>query len=148
MPLQGKLADIALLRCWLRICQLGKRQYRLGRRVQGRSPCYLPNECTALAFVLFGALAEDVCGLRGILRWLAGSVAALPNGVELHASRTWHIALTGEIDLVACGGEFLLALALETCGQKPSHTARQLLESYEDLRDHYVRHWQSCRKVC
>jgi glucoamylase len=58
-----------------------------------------------------------------------------------------NIALTGEIDLVACGGEFVLALGFgEIWSEAGQHTRASLLESYEDLRDHYVRHWKSWQK--
>src|SRR5437870_6425976 len=68
-----------------------------------------------------------------------------------HYQMTWeytraengNIALTGEIDLAACGGEFVLALGFGGMWSEAGQQARSsLLEAYEDLRDHYVWHWK------
>src|SRR5438093_13415702 len=68
-----------------------------------------------------------------------------------HYQMTWeytraengNIALTGEIDLAACGGEFVLALGFGgMCSEAGQQARSSLLEAYEDLRDHYVWHWK------
>ena len=69
-----------------------------------------------------------------------------------HYQLTWdytradngNVALTGEIDLVACGGEFTLGLGFgEVWTEAGLHTRASLLESYDELRSHYVWHWKS-----
>src|SRR5947207_2901035 len=71
--------------------------------------------------------------------------------ISQHYQMTWeytraengNIALTGEIDLAACGGEFVLALGFGGMWSEAGQQARSsLLEAYEDLRDHYVWHWK------
>src|SRR5437899_11969651 len=71
--------------------------------------------------------------------------------ISQHYQMTWeytraedgNIALTGEIDLAACGGEFVLALGFGGMWSEAGQQARSsLLEAYEDLRDHYVCHWK------
>ena len=55
-----------------------------------------------------------------------------------------NIALTGEIDLAACGGEFVLAIGFgENWSVAGQHTRAGLFDPYEELRDHYVWHWQN-----
>jgi len=55
-----------------------------------------------------------------------------------------NVALTGEIDLAACGGEFLLALGFGGIWAEAGQQARStLLEPYEDLHDHYAWHWKN-----
>ena len=55
-----------------------------------------------------------------------------------------NVALTGEIDLAACGGEFLLALGFGGIWAEAGQQARStLLEPYEELRDHYAWHWKN-----
>ena len=54
-----------------------------------------------------------------------------------------NIALTGEIDLQACGGEFVLALGFGGIWSEAGQQVRSsLFEPYEYLRAQYVRHWK------
>src|SRR5215470_3766210 len=62
---------------------------------------------------------------------------------EYTRAENGNIALTGEIDLAACGGEFVLALGFGEIWAEAGQQARSsLLEAYEDLRDQYVWHWK------
>ena len=55
-----------------------------------------------------------------------------------------NIALTGEIDLQACGGEFVLALGFGAIWTEAGQQARStLLENYSDLREHYISQWRN-----
>ena len=55
-----------------------------------------------------------------------------------------NIALTGEIDLQACGGEFVLALGFGGIWSEAGQQVRSsLFESYSALRTQYVRHWKN-----
>jgi glucoamylase len=63
---------------------------------------------------------------------------------EYPRAENGNIALTGEIDLAACGGEFVLALGLGEIWSEAGQQARStLLEPYEELRDHYRWGWKS-----
>jgi glucoamylase len=54
-----------------------------------------------------------------------------------------NIAMTGQIDLNACNGEFLLALGFGGIWSEAGQQVRaSLLDRYEELRSHYVRHWK------
>ncbi len=63
---------------------------------------------------------------------------------EYTRAENGNIALTGEIDLAACKGEFLMALGFgglwTEAGQ---HTRSTLFEEYDELRQHYVFHWRN-----
>lgn len=55
-----------------------------------------------------------------------------------------NIALTGEVDLEACGGKFLLALGFGGIWTEAGQQARStLFEDYEELRAHYVSQWET-----
>ncbi len=55
-----------------------------------------------------------------------------------------NIAMTGEIDLRACEGEFVLALGFGGIWSEAGQQVRSsLLESYDDLRKHYVAQWET-----
>ena len=54
-----------------------------------------------------------------------------------------NIALIGEIDLSACGGEFVLALGFGGIWSEAGEQVRSsLLSPYEELRDQYVWEWK------
>jgi glucoamylase len=55
-----------------------------------------------------------------------------------------NIALTGEIDLRACGGEFVMAVGFGGIWSEAGQQVRAtLLEPYADLRGHYLSHWSA-----
>ncbi len=63
---------------------------------------------------------------------------------EYERAENGNIACTGEIDLAACNGEFLLALGfggiVTEAGQQVRST---LLEDYAERRENYVQHWKA-----
>jgi glucoamylase len=65
---------------------------------------------------------------------------------------TWHytraengnVALTGEIDLEACGGEFVLALGFgRNCWEAGQQVLSTLFEDTDEIRKHFVRQWRT-----
>ncbi|MGH9511081.1 MAG: glucan 1,4-alpha-glucosidase [Terriglobales bacterium] len=70
--------------------------------------------------------------------------------LDQHYQMTWdytraengNIALTGEVDLQACGGEFVMAIGFGGIWSEAGQQVRaSLLEPYSELRSHYSRHW-------
>ncbi len=69
-----------------------------------------------------------------------------------HFEMTWeyaraengNIALTGEIDLAACNGEFILALGFGSIwNEAGQHGRSSLFEDYDDVRRHFVLQWKN-----
>ncbi|MGH9529692.1 MAG: glucan 1,4-alpha-glucosidase [Terriglobales bacterium] len=59
-----------------------------------------------------------------------------------------NIALTGEIDLRACGGEFVIAIGFGGIWAEAGQQVRAaLLEPYQELRFHYSRHWNAWQET-
>ncbi len=55
-----------------------------------------------------------------------------------------NIAFTGEIDLAACKGEFLVAVGFGALWTEAGQHARStVFEDYDELRQHYVFHWRN-----
>jgi glucoamylase len=67
---------------------------------------------------------------------------------EYDRAENGNVALTAEIDLEACNGEFLLVLGFggiwSEAGQQ---VVSSLLTPYETTRDDYIRHWQAWQRT-
>jgi len=62
---------------------------------------------------------------------------------EYDRAENGNIACTGEIDLEACNGEFVLALGFGAMwAEAGQHVRSSLLEDYDDLRKHYFNNWR------
>ena len=63
---------------------------------------------------------------------------------EYSRAENGNIALTGEIDMQACGGEFVLALGFgRNCWESGQQVLSSLLEDSREVCEHFVRHWRS-----
>ena len=66
---------------------------------------------------------------------------------EYTRAENGNIALIGEIDLAACGGEFCLALGFGGIWAEAGQQAlSSLLEDFSEVQEHYVNHWQTWLK--
>ena len=107
---------------------------------------------------------KDDCALAMICSapWLgrsAGYVGASDGWQDLsqHRRMTWfydsaadgNVALTGEIDLKACGGEFVLALGFGRSVTDAGHRARAALQAgYDSARATYIQQWRDWQASC
>ncbi len=63
---------------------------------------------------------------------------------EYDRAENGNIAFTGEIDLAACNGEFVLALGLGSIWTEAGQQLRStLLEDYAEIRTHYIAQWSN-----
>jgi glucoamylase len=63
---------------------------------------------------------------------------------EYSRAENGNIAITGEIDLAACQGEFVLALGFGAMWSEAGQQSRAaLFEDYAELRNHYVAQWKT-----
>ncbi len=63
---------------------------------------------------------------------------------EYTRAENGNIAFTGEIDLAACKGEFVLALGFGSIWTEAGQQARSsIFEDYSDIREHFVSQWRS-----
>jgi len=63
---------------------------------------------------------------------------------EYQRAENGNLACTGEIDLAACKGEFVLVLGFGGNSTEAGQQARStLFEDYSELREHYVFHWKN-----
>jgi glucoamylase len=67
---------------------------------------------------------------------------------EYERAENGNIAFTGEIDLAACNGEFVLALGFGAISTEAGQQARStLLEDYDEIREHFVAQWSKWQKT-
>lgn len=67
---------------------------------------------------------------------------------EYDRAENGNIALTGEIDLAACNGEFILALGFgEMWAEAGQQVISSLLTSYQTTRRDYVSHWRNWQQT-
>jgi len=67
---------------------------------------------------------------------------------EYPRAENGNIACTGEIDLEACNGDFVLALGFGGIWTEAGQQVRStLFEDYNDLRKHYVMHWKTWQET-
>ena len=106
--------------------------------------------------MLFARQADTSLALACSAPWhraSAGYVGASDGWQDLsrHKTMTWlyerasdgNVALTGQVDLDACGGEFVLALGF---GQNPAEAGQRalasLMDDAQELKSAYIREWQ------
>ena len=66
---------------------------------------------------------------------------------EYDRAENGNIALTAEIDLAACNGEFILALGFGGIwAEAGQQVISSLLTPYEKIREDYVSHWRHWQK--
>jgi glucoamylase len=143
-PLEGKLADYrlyALLAPHLANCGAGNTGW-VGD-YKGVPMLFAEHNDTALAFACSAPWKKMSVGFAGTSDGWQDLSQNYQLTWEYTRAENGNIALTGEIDLAACGGEFVLALGFgEMWAEAGQQVRSSLLEAYEDLRDHYVWHWK------
>jgi len=148
-PLEGKLADYRLYALLApHLANGGAGNTGWVGHYKGVPMLFAEHNDTALAFACSVPWKKMSVGFAGASdSW---------QDLSQHYQMTWeytraengNVALTGEIDLAASGGEFVLALGFGGMWAEAGQQARSsLLEAYEDVRDHYVWHWQKWQET-
>jgi glucoamylase len=145
VPLQGTLGDYrlyALLSPHLANCGYGNTGWT--GDYKGVPMLFAEHDDCALAFACSAPWRKMAAGFVGVSDgW---------HDLSQHFQMTWdytraengNIALTGEIDLAASGGEFVLAIGFGGIWSEAGQQVRSsLLEPYQELRQHYVWHWKN-----
>lgn len=145
VPLKGKLADYrvyALLSPHLANCGRGNTGW--SGDYKGVPMLFAEHDGTALAFACSVPWKTRSVGFVGFSDgWQ--DLSKNYQMTELYTrAENGNIALTAEVDLAACDGEFILALGFGGISAEAGQQARAtLLEPYDELRSSYVRHWKS-----
>ena len=144
-PLQGRLQDY---RCYALLApHLGNWGYGNTGWIndyKGHPMLYAQREHLTLAFACSSPWLERSVGFAGYSDgW---------QDLSQNFRMTWHytraengnLALTGEIDLAACEGKFVLALGFgRNCWESGQQVLSSLLEDGDEIRKHFVQQWKT-----
>jgi glucoamylase len=145
IPLQGTLADYHLYALLApHLANWGRENTGWAGDYKGVPMLFAQRNDCSLAFACSTPWKKTAAGFAGTSDgW---------QDLSQHFQMTWdytraengNVALTGEIDLAACNGEFILALGFgEIWTEAGLHTRASLAEPYDELRAHYVWHWKT-----
>jgi glucoamylase len=144
-PLKGTLADYqlyALLSPHLANCGYGNTGW-VGD-YKGLPMFLAEHNGAALALACSAAWKKRSVGFVGTSDGWQDLNAHFQMEWEYSRAENGNIAFTGEIDLAACKGEFVLALGFGAIWTEAGqHVRSTLFENYEELRQHYVFHWRN-----
>ncbi len=149
VPLQGKLEDYHLYALLAP---------HLGNQGAGNTAWVGDHKGEPMLFAQRDGLALALACSTAWLRGSAGFVGVSDGWQDLQQHRllTWlydraengNVALTGEIDLAACGGVFTLALAFGVNPAEAGHRARAALkQNFTTTARHYVEEWQHWQRT-
>jgi glucoamylase len=144
-PLQGKLSDYhlyALLSPHLANCGHGNTGW-VGD-YKGMPMFFAEHDGTALALGSSAPWKKMSVGFVGNSDGWQDLSEHFQMEWEYERAENGNLACTGEIDLAACNGEFILALGFGARWSEAGQQVRSsLLEDYSELRQHYVFHWNN-----
>jgi len=144
-PLQGSLSDYrlyALLSPHLANCGYGNTAW-VGD-YKGVPMFLAEHDGTALALGSSAPWKKMSVGFVGASDGWQDLSAHFQMQWEYQRAEKGNVACTGEIDLAACNGEFILALGFGAIVSEAGQQVRSsLFEDYDVLRGQYVMHWQN-----
>jgi len=144
-PLQGELSDyrlFALLSPHLANCGYGNTGW-IGD-YKGYPMFLASHDGTTLALASSAPWKKMSVGFVGVSDGWQDLSQHFQMNWEYTRAENGNIAYTGEIDLAACHGEFVLALGFGPIWTEAGQQARSsLFEDFDELRSHYVMHWRN-----
>ncbi len=142
-PLQGQLSDYrlyALLSPHLANCGAGNTGW-MGD-YKGLPMFFAQREDTTLCLASSAPWKKMSVGFVGTSDGWQDLSQHFQMEWEYTRAENGNIAFTGEIDLAACNGEFVLALGFGSISAEAGQQARStLFEDYTELREHYAAQW-------
>jgi glucoamylase len=144
-PLQGKLSDYRLYALLSpHLANFGYHNTGWVGDYKGLPMFLAEHDDTALALGSSAPWKKMSVGFVGTSDGWQDLSAHFQMEWEYQRAEDGNLACTGEIDLAACKGEFVLALGFGGVWSEAGQQVRSsLLEDYADLRQHYVFHWKN-----
>jgi glucoamylase len=144
IPLVGKLSDYQLYALLSpHLANWGRANTGWSGDYKGNPMLFADREDTALAFGCSVPWRQMSVGFVGTSDGWQDISTNYRMAWNYTRAENGNIALTAQIDLDACNGEFVMALGFGGIWSEAGQQVRaSLLDPYEDLRRSYVRHWK------
>ena len=145
LPLQGKLADYRLYGLLAsHLANFGYGNTGWAGEYKGRSMLFAERDPSALALACSLPFLKCSAGFAGTSDGWQDLSRNFQMTWEYDRAENGNVALTAEIDLAACNGEFVLALGFgSNWAEAGQQVNSSLLSLYERTRKDYVLDWQS-----
>jgi glucoamylase len=149
IPLQGKLADYHLYALLApHIDNQGAGNTAWIGEMKGNPMLFAQREDTALALACSAPWVKRSAGFVGVSDGWQDLHDHFQMAWTYQRAENGNTALTGEIDLNACQGEFVLALGFGELAMEAGHLARaSLLDGFEPALSAYTQEWQAWQKT-
>jgi glucoamylase len=144
-PLQGKLSDYHLYAMLApHLANFGYGNTGWVGDYKGVPMFFAEHNGTTLSLASSTAWSKISVGFAGVSDGWQDLSQHFQMEWEYDRAENGNIAFTGEIDLEACNGEFVLALGFGAIWSEAGQQARSsLFEDYAEIREHYVRQWRN-----
>src|SRR5947209_6195672 len=148
-PLKGSLADYRLYALLApHLANFGSGNTGWVGDYKGTPMLFAQRDSCALALACSAPLPKRSVGFAGISDGWQDLSQNFHMTWEYDRAENGNIALTVEIDLAACDGEFILALGFGGIWAEAGQQAlSSLLTSYATTRKDYVQHWQNWQRT-
>ena len=119
-----------------------------GQGLQGFSMLFAEREGTALAFACSTPWRQMSAGFVGISDGWQDISKNFEMTWNYERAQNGNIALTGEIDLTASKGEFVIAIGFGGIWSEAGQQAlSSILDGFEVAREEYLRHWENWQSL-
>jgi glucoamylase len=149
IPLQGEFTDYrlyALLSSHLANFGYGNTGW-VGD-YKGHPMLFAQRDSSALAVACSAPMLKRSVGFAGVSDGWQDLSQHFQMQWEYDRAENGNVALTAEIDLAACNGEFILALGFGGIWAEAGQQAiSSLFTSYDTIRNDYVTHWQKWQRT-
>jgi len=144
IPLQGKLGDYSLFVLLApHLANHGAKNTGWFGDFKGVPMLFAQREASALALACSAPWKKCSVGYSGISDGWQDVAEHKRLTRTYNRAEDGNIAMTGEIDIQASNGHFVLALGFGRTPAEAGHRARaSLLDGFDSARDHYVNHWR------
>jgi glucoamylase len=145
VPLQGKLSDYKLYGLLAsHLANFGYGNTGWIGDYKGTPMLFAQRDSCALALACNAPMLKCSVGFAGVSDGWQDLSQHFQMAWEYDRAENGNIALTAEIDLNACNGEFIFALGFGGIWAEAGQQAvSSLLTPYEDTRNDYVSHWRT-----
>lgn len=149
VPLQGQLSDYHLYALLApHLANFGYGNTGWAGEYKGRPMLFAERAPCALALGCTAPWLKRSVGFVGVSDGWQDLDKHFQMMWEYERAENGNIALTGEIDLASCGGEFILALGFGAIwAEAGQQVVSSLLTPYQTTRRDYVSHWRSWQQT-